>query len=488
MKKIIIVNNTKDWDFNIPEIEVIDAKTYLTKPEYLELKNARIFNLCRNYKYQSTGYYVSLLAEARQQKMIPNINTLGDFQTQTIIKSLSDDVDALIQKSLFKLKTERFTLSIYFGKNMAKQYHHLAKALFNLVNTPLLRAEFRFNKKWHLKSLMPISVKDISVEHKPFVEEYAKLYFAKKRYNTSKIAKTTYDLAILHNPKESDAPSNQAALQKFIDAGEKLGFYVELITKEDLGRIPEFDALFIRETTAVNHYTYKFSCLAKSEGLVVVDDPVSMMRCTNKVFLAELLHRNKILTPKTLIIHRDNANEVVTKLGLPCVLKKPDSSFSQGVVKAKTSEELKTHLTELLQKSDLIIGQEFLFTDFDWRITLIQGQILFACKYHMAKDHWQIYDWSSEKEENFGSVECFPLNEVPDIVKSTALKAANLIGSGLYGVDIKEKNGQAYIIEVNDNPSIDAGFEDALLGDELYDRIMQYFKLQLEISKQHDEH
>ena len=486
MKKIIIVNNSKDWDFDLLEVEVIEAKSYLTKPEYLDLKRTRIFNLCRNYKYQSTGYYVSLLAEARGHKMIPNITTLSDFKTQTIIKSLSEEIDDLIQKSLEKLKTDRFTLSIYFGKNLAKQYTKLAKSLYNLFQAPLLRAEFKFNKKWHLQTIAPISVIDISEEHKPFVEEFAQLYFSKKRFDSAKINKTTYDLAILYNPKEKDPPSNLQALEKFVAAGEKLGFYVELITKEDLSRIPEFDALFIRETTSVNHHTYKFSRLAHAEGLIVIDDPSSMLRCTNKVYLAELLTRNKIPTPKTMIIHKENMAEVEAYLGLPCVLKKPDSSFSQGVEKAKTTEELKFHLTTLMQSSDLIIGQEFLFTSYDWRIGILNKQIIYACKYHMAKDHWQIYDWQSSADENYGNVETLNLSEVPELVLSTSLKAANLIGDGLYGVDIKEKDGQVYIIEINDNPSIDAGFEDRLLGDELYLTIMQYFKNKLDISKLHE--
>ncbi len=37
-----------------------------------------------------------------------------------------------------------------------------------------------------------------------------------------------------------------------------MGLSTEIITKNDFDRIPEFDALFIRETTAVNHHTYRF--------------------------------------------------------------------------------------------------------------------------------------------------------------------------------------------------------------------------------------
>ena len=176
-------------------------------------------------------------------------------------------------------------------------------------------------------------------------------------------------------------------------------------------------------------------------------------------------------------------NEVEAYLGLPCVLKKPDSSFSQGVVKAKTSEELATHLADMLQSSDLIIGQEYLFTDYDWRVGILNQEILYVCKYHMAKGHWQIYDWSTQEDENYGGVETIALENTPTIVLETSLKAANLIGDGLYGVDLKFHADKVYIIEINDNPSIDADFEDKILGDELYRKIMMEFKRRLDESK-----
>ena len=57
----------------------------------------------------------------------------------------------------------------------------------------------------------------------------------------------------------------------------------------------------------------------------------------------------------------------------------------------------------------------------------------------------------------------------------TAVKAAAPIGKGLYGVDLKLINGRAVVIEINDNPSIDHEVEDAVLGDELYYRILNHF-------------
>ena len=60
------------------------------------------------------------------------------------------------------------------------------------------------------------------------------------------------------------------------------------------------------------------------------------------------------------------------------------------------------------------------------------------------------------------------------------IKAAKAVGDGLYGVDIKQTGNAVYVIEVNDNPSIDSGVEDKYLGKELYELIMQEFADRLE--------
>ena len=71
-----------------------------------------------------------------------------------------------------------------------------------------------------------------------------------------------------------------------------------------------------------------------------------------------------------------------------------------------------------------------------------------------------------------GGFRTLPVREAPGDVVRLAVKAANAIGDGLYGVDLKQTDGRAVVIEVNDNPSIDAGVEDAYLGEDLYRRII----------------
>ena len=483
MTILLVVNNPNNWPLHIPGVVVTSARSYLTDPAFSEDRSAKVFNLCRSYSYQSIGYYVSLLAAARGHKPLPDINTIQDLKSQYVIRAISEEMEEQIQSSFKRLQSKKFTLSIYFGRNTAKHYDSLSLRLFDIFKAPLLRAQFVKDKIWQLDSIRTISVSDIPENHRKFVIEAATDYFSGRKRRVRKRTIARYDLAVLHNPNEKEPPSNDRALKKFQKAAEAVGLDFELITRDDQHRLAEFDALFIRETTAVNHYTFRLAQRATAEGLVVIDDPNSILKCTNKVYLAELLSRHSIPIPKTVIIHKNNIENIIKTLGLPCVLKQPDSAFSMGVTKIETEDELNRQVTGLLSKSDLIVAQEFLPTSFDWRIGICDRRPLYVCRYHMARRHWQIIKRDESGNTSEGEADTLSIGEAPDEVIKTALKAANLIGDGLYGVDLKQVGQKCYIIEVNDNPNIDAGVEDAVLKDALYREIMGIFLKRIEARK-----
>lgn len=484
MPILIVVNNPQEWPLNVAGVQVVAARSYLLDPQYAELHGAKVFNCCRSYRYQSIGYYVSLLAAARGHKPIPNITTIQDMKSQTIIRLKSDELEEMIQESLKGVRFRKFTLSIYFGKNPDPAYDRLSAHLFKQFQAPFIRAQFVRTDHWDLQSVGPISAIEIPDEHHPFVIEVATEYFAARRFTVQRPPTDRYDMAILYDPKSKNWASDETAIRKFIKAAAALGMNAEVISKDDFNRVAEFDALFIRETTNVNHHTYRFSRRAMAEGLVVVDDPESILKCSNKVYLAELLAHHDVLIPRTFIVHRENMDEIVPKLGLPCILKQPDSSFSQGVLKVEDLAGVQKQADEMLGRSDLFIAQEFLPTEFDWRIGIFDRKPVFACKYYMANNHWQIIHREANDETSYGRVKTMPVELAPSSVVRTALKAANLIGDGLYGVDLKQVGRQVYVIEVNDNPTIQSGFEDVVLKDELYRRVMEVFLQRLERQRQ----
>jgi len=479
MRNLVVVNDPKDWSFSQEGVEVVPARKYLTHPSYTTLDKVRVINLCRSLGYQKIGYYVSLLADARGHKPMPSIETIQNMKDRAIAAIAGSDLQEIVDESLAKVQSEEFVLSVYFGRNMAQRHERLASALFRMFPSPYLQANFQKSEKsqrWRLDSIKPLAIDDIPAGHEGFAQEATTDFLQKGHVRQQRRAQRPYDLAILVDPALPEPPSNKKALQKFAKAGEETGFNVDFIQQEDYSRIGEFDALFIRTTTGVNHHTFRFACRAEALGLVVIDDPASILRCSNKVFLAEMADQQDILVPNTMIVHRGNVHDLVARLGLPCVLKQPDSSFSAGVRKVSTMAELTEQVEAMLEKSDLVIAQGYVPTEFDWRIGVLDGQPLFACRYYMADGHWQILKRDAGgKKEDVGRAETVPVEMAPTRVVKTALKAANHVGKGLYGVDLKEVGGKVYMIEVNDNPNIDAGFEDEVLGDELYLRIMRTF-------------
>lgn len=481
MRPLLVVERPERWPLDLPGAEVVSARQYLTDRAFAGTRRISVFNMCRFYGYQRPGYYVSLLAAARGHRAMPSVDTLQAFGVGPLARITSEDLDDLIQRSLAPLRSPTFVLSIYFGRNVAKRYDQLSRELFDLFPAPLLRAQFVHDEgHWRLQSIRPLAGSDVPDGHRPFVIQQAARFFDRPSRARRPRQPAAYDLAILWDAEAADSASDESAIRRFVRAAAKVGIEATLISADDYSRIAEFDALFIRETTSVNHHTYRFAQRAAAEDMVVIDDPRSIVRCGNKVYQAELFARHGIPHPPTLIVHGDNVDDVEAVVGFPCVLKLPDSSFSEGVVKVHDRAGLDAQLETWFKSSMLVVAQAFLPSDFDWRIGVLAGRPLYACKYFMAAGHWQIIDHSAGHKKRYGRVETMSIHDAPAEAVRLAVRIASHIGEGLYGIDIKEIDGRFHAIEVNDNPSIDAGWEDEVLKDALYVAIMQHFRDRLD--------
>ena len=477
MSVLVVVNHPRDWPFEIGGMRIVTARDYLTDPAYTENQSARVLNLCRTERYQGRGYYVSLLAEARGHRPLPEVKTLGDLQSsEPADHLLPENFGEQLQRALSGSTESTFALDAFFGRDPRRQNDALAQQLFAILRIPMVRAHFhRPAGRWQLRDLRILGVFDVQPDERPFIGASAREYITRSaRPREKAVPSGKASIAILYDEDEPEPPSNPAAIDKLCAAARALGMRTSIIGRDDIDRLAQFDGLFIRDTTNVNHYTYQFARRAATEGLVVIDDPDSILKCTNKVYLNELLSRHRVPVPKTLMVHRDNVDQIVPVLGLPCILKQPDSAFSLGVAKIETAQAVEEVLEKLFAKSDLVIAQEWLPTAFDWRVGVYDRRPLYVCKYFMAPGHWQIVKRESGRTLE-GSAQALSVGEAPEIVVRTAVRAANLIGDGLYGVDLKQDGRQCYVMEVNDNPNLDTGNEDGVLKDALYREVMGVF-------------
>jgi glutathione synthase/RimK-type ligase-like ATP-grasp enzyme len=484
-KLVIVVEKLSDWGSYYPADNIVAAQDYLKEPIGADEERVQVINLCRSYKYLGVGYYVSLLAEARGHRVIPSVRTINDLRKRALYGLDIEDLNQKLARFLPEggRDTTDFGVLVYFGETSYAPLADLTRQVFETFPCPILRLEFERNKVWQISAIKPAGLHTLSDQQEDsFAQALDK--FSKKLWRKPRTRrKFRYDLAMLVDPNEAIPPSNRRALKQFAEAGREIGIEVETIGRNDYTRLAEYDGLFIRETTALDNHTYRFANKAEKEDMVVIDDPGSILKCTNKIYLHDLLKSRKLPTPKTEILYRDDAKrlaELPDLLGFPIVLKIPDGSFSRGIVKVETPEELKRAVEDLFQHTALVLAQEFLFTDFDWRIGVLDGQALYACQYFMSRGHWQIYNHGANAPQKSGGFKTLPVRDAPNEVVKLALKATAPIGDGLYGVDLKQVGNRVVVIEMNDNPSIDAGVEDAYLGEDLYRRIMQEFLRRME--------
>lgn len=479
----LVVDDLAVWTHSIEGQAVISFETYLTEHPIKGQKKTRIINLCNTDQYLSKGYYCSLLAEARGHKVLPPVNTLTDLSSQQLTLVQAGELLDELHKSDLTESGDAYSFRVYFGRTSLPQLKLLARRLFERFPCPILEVRLiQAADSWQVRSVHAIAYAELCAEEMPqFLEGLSR--FTKSIWHKPRSSKSSrWDMAILVNPAEQLPPSDASAIKRMKRAAEKIGFEVEIIGPQDFARLNEFDALFIRETTAIDHHTYRFARKAEIEGLVVMDDPTSILRCCNKVFLQDAFTYSGVPTPRTKIVSAcDDAalDDLEAFFEYPVVLKIPNSAFSVGVMKAENRQMLRDMLKDLLTRSALILAQEYLYTEYDWRIGVLNNRPLFACRYFMAKGHWQIYK-HGEGRIGSGGWETLPTYEVPRAVLDAAMKSARIIGDGLYGIDIKQQGSKVYVIEVNDNPSLEHGVEDQFIGDELYMQIMAEFARRLE--------
>jgi len=475
---VILVDSAKDFPNADTPHKVITTRDYLARASLFQGARPKIVNLARSFAYQSRGYYCSLLAEARGHRIIPSTETMIDLGARQLYAQALPELDDALAKALATPadKTVPSRVLVFFGTVQDRRFDRFARLLFDWFRCPVLEVTIDNGERPEIRKLASVPVTRLSAEELSVFHEALHSHTRREWRSRKDRVPPRYSFAALYNPAEELPPSDWASLKHWARVAEKLGVEVEPITRRDLARLAEFDALFIRETTSLQNHTYRFARRAVQEGMPVIDDPISMIRCTNKIYLHELMTGNGIAVPPTVIVAgKHDLTRAADEFGFPMVLKVPDSSFSRGVKKVDSAAALAALAKEWFEETDLLLAQAFMPTSFDWRVGVLGGKPLFVCQYKMAKRHWQIVKHRADGKASEGGWFTPSLGEAPPAVIDTGLRAAQLIGDGLYGVDLKETADGLFVVEVNDNPNVDHGVEDQAEKDQVWIELTRWF-------------
>lgn len=447
-------------------------------------------NLCRDFGARRSGYYVSLVASSRGQEVLPSIEHLEDLKYRSYYLRVLQEAGIptpslritpgsarwVPRVEMEDADARRVRLVAVFGRVRQGGLAKLCRRVWTCFPVPLLQIDLYRptrgrDRRWKVTKLKPVAPGDLSEPETALLLRLLE-QGAPEAPRRSRRPATYHWLACLWDADEQLQPSGVETLEKFERVASRRNVHMNLISFGELSRLPEYDALFIRTTTGVDNRTFEFSKMARAFGMPVIDDPDSILRCSDKVFLYELFRRHDVPMPPTRVIQEQGHEERLGALDLPLILKSPGGSFSRSVKKAETHEEAVEVARSMFAETSLIVVQGFLPTDFDWRVGVLADEPLYAARYFMAGGHWQVLQQVREGRFKEGKVEAVPLDDAPPEILDVALAATRPIGDGLYGVDLKETDDGPVVMEVNDNPDLHVGYEDRAEGDAIYERIV----------------
>ena len=151
--------------------------------------------------------------------------------------------------------------------------------------------------------------------------------------------------------------------------------------------------------------------------------------------------------PYSLADNLNTALREASRIGYPVVIKPYAGSFGNLVAKARGEEELSS-IVELLSAQPCFHNRIWMLQRYiekpgrDIRVVVVGGEPS-ACYYRIAK-HWITNVHRGAKREVCNDKEAMEI----------AVKAAEAIGEGIFGVDIAESREGYFVLEVNHKPGL----------------------------------
>jgi hypothetical protein len=282
---LVVVDRVSDWLPEYPRVRLTTAQEFLDE-NFSGPGTSLVINLCRSQRYQSRGYYCSLLAEARGLRVLPSSQTGQDLR-RTLVFTPQRGFDADALALLASQERDSVVIDLMFGRCGEPALAGLARELFEAFPTPLLRVLLtREQPSNRVGAPLPNGRAGapfpgwrvrVTIRSPHALATGARAEFAEQLRKHAlgdappirRARQYRHRLALLVDSTDPTPPSNDEALHEFIRAGARLGIACELLhPREAAGKLARFDALFIRTTTRVDHFSYRLARRAWSSSTI----------------------------------------------------------------------------------------------------------------------------------------------------------------------------------------------------------------------------
>lgn len=263
---------------------------------------------------------------------------------------------------------------------------------------------------------------------------------------------------------------NLHSTRRFKEAGEARGHSVDIIDTlhcyMDITRsrptvryqgkqLPYYDAVIPRIGASITFYGTAVVRQFEMMGTFCVNESVAISRSRDKLRSLQLLSRKDVGLPRTGFANKpDKIKDLIKNVGgAPLVIKLLEGTQGIGVVLADTDKNAESIIEAFMGLKANILVQEFIQEagGADIRCFVVGDKVVAAMKRQGAE---------GEFRSNLHRGGTATIVKLTKDQRSTAIKAAKVMGLNVCGVDILQSNNGPVVMEVNSSPGLE-GIESA---------------------------
>jgi len=230
-----------------------------------------------------------------------------------------------------------------------------------------------------------------------------------------------------------------------------------------------FDAVIPRIGASITHYGLAVLRQFEMMGVWPLNESVAVGRSRDKLRSMQIFAKHGLGLPVTAFAHDPKQTDEVLKIvgGAPAVIKLLEGTQGIGVVLGETNNSAKSVIEAFRGLNVNILVQEFIKEagSSDIRIFVVGGKVVAAMMRTGAEG-----DFRSNLHRG-GSAK---MVKITPEERSTAIRAAKVMGLNVAGVDVLRANHGPVIMEVNSSPGLE-GIE-AATGKDVAGQIIEFIE------------
>ncbi|MEH6757576.1 MAG: 30S ribosomal protein S6--L-glutamate ligase [Parasphingorhabdus sp.] len=230
-----------------------------------------------------------------------------------------------------------------------------------------------------------------------------------------------------------------------------------------------FDAVIPRIGASITHYGLAVLRQFEMMGVWPLNESVAVGRSRDKLRSMQIFAKHGLGLPVTAFAHDPKQTEEVLKIvgGAPAVIKLLEGTQGIGVVLAETPNSAKSVVEAFRGLNVNILVQEFIKEagSSDIRIFVVGGKVVAAMMRTGAEGDFR---------SNLHRGGTAKMVKITPEERSTAIRAAKVMGLNVAGVDILRANHGPVIMEVNSSPGLE-GIETAT-GKDVAGQIIEFIE------------